>query len=501
MPNEAADAPIATLADFLASCDLKHLIPLLQADFSHLRSLDRLSLLSTLRAHGVERLQERQKFANALAKAERAGKMATPRPNAVQASSSQPEPSPRPIAVQPLPAQPEPEPPRQPAPSQPSLPRHIEPAELLFDVSDAALQPMARPYERSELLRRFDAFYRQHAWQRLESVESVYATSDLHAENVENLDFLRNLQPRPHDALIVAGDAATGSDKLALVLRLLVGKFKYVFFCAGNHELWKEPGETSDGVEKLLRLMELAVSLGAYAAPALLGGRLDDPALSGNAEADSSVEASSRTTADADDDGVAIVPLQSWYQPHFADGFGFDSARAEGLDMTRMMDNAVQWPKFLADESAGPARCSEFFAELNEPILAEAHRPTSDDGCLLRGWDVVSFSHFLPRPELHRGYSWLSHFEGSHALGRQLDRLYAAAHRPGDATDKRQPRRTHIFGHTHFSIDEVLDGVRYVQHPLGNPRERQNGWQVRTSPSNPFARVWMRPKLPSAGLR
>ena len=180
---------------------------------------------------------------------------------------------------------------------------------------------MARPYERSELLRRFDAFYRQHAWQRLESVESVYATSDLHAENVENLDFLRNLQPRPHDALIVAGDAATSSDKLALVFRLLVGKFKYVFFCAGNHELWKEPGETSDGVEKLLRLMELAVSSAHTRRLPCLVAAWTIRSI-GNAEADSSVEASSRTTADADDDGVAIVPLQSWYQPHFADGFG-----------------------------------------------------------------------------------------------------------------------------------------------------------------------------------
>ena len=390
----------------------------------------------------------------------------TPRPNAVQASSSQPEPSPRPIAVQPLPAQPEPEPPRQPAPSQPSLPRHIEPAELLFDVSDAALQPMARPYERSELLRRFDAFYRQHAWQRLESVESVYATSDLHAENVENLDFLRNLQPRPHDALIVAGDAATGSDKLALVFRLLVGKFKYVFFCAGNHELWKEPGETSDGVEKLLRLMELAVSLGAYAAPALLGGRLDDPVYRGMLSGQ--LGSSLQTTADATTTAWRLCHC-SRYQPHFADGFGL-TRPGRRADMTRMMDNVYsaevlgmsRWPRAVASS-----------LPVND-ILAEAHRPTSDDGCLLRGWDVVSFSHFLPRPELHRGYSWLSHFEGSHALGRQLDRLYAAAHRPGDATDKRQPRRTHIFGHTHFSIDEVLDGVRYVHTRLAI-KERQNG--------------------------
>ena len=51
-------------------------------------------------------------------------------------------------------------------------------------------------------------------------------------------------------------------------------------------------------------------------------------------------------------------------------------------------------------------------------------------------------------------------------------------------------RHTHVFGHTHFSIDVVIDGVRFVQHPLGNPPERANGWQISTSHGNPFALVW-----------
>ena len=41
---------------------------------------------------------------------------------------------------------------------------------------------------------------------------------------------------------------------------------------------------------------------------------------------------------------------------------------------------------------------------------------------------------------------------------------------------------THVFGHTHFSIDKKLDGVRYVQHPLGNQHERTNGWQIHIGP-------------------
>ena len=40
-------------------------------------------------------------------------------------------------------------------------------------------------------------------------------------------------------------------------------------------------------------------------------------------------------------------------------------------------------------------------------------------------------------------------------------------------------------------IDTVIEGVRYVQQPLGNPHER-NGWQIQTSPRQPFANVWTR---------
>ena len=48
----------------------------------------------------------------------------------------------------------------------------------------------------------------------------------------------------------------------------------------------------------------------------------------------------------------------------------------------------------------------------------------------------------------------------------------------------------HVFGHTHFSMDKTIRGVRYVQQPLGNPQERSNGWQIHCDESAPFAQVW-----------
>ena len=33
--------------------------------------------------------------------------------------------------------------------------------------------------------------------------------------------------------------------------------------------------------------------------------------------------------------------------------------------------------------------------------------------------------------------------------------------------------RVHVFGHSHLDVDSEVDGVRYVQHALGNNRTPQ----------------------------
>ncbi|CAM9576601.1 unnamed protein product, partial [Phaeothamnion confervicola] len=81
---------------------------------------------------------------------------------------------------------------------------------------------------------------------------------------------------------------------------------------------------------------------------------------------------------------------------------------------------------------------------------------------------VASLSHFLPRQELCPEKRFLVEpmlpkVIGSDALERQVRAL-----RPS----------VHVFGHTHIPIDLQLEGIRYVQWPLGSPREQTRQCRV-----------------------
>ncbi len=74
---------------------------------------------------------------------------------------------------------------------------------------------------------------------------------------------------------------------------------------------------------------------------------------------------------------------------------------------------------------------------------------------------VLSYSHYLPRQELLPEKRvllapLLATVVGSDVLESQLRRL--------------QPD-LHLFGHTHIPIDLTLEGLRYLQWPLGYARE------------------------------
>ena len=132
---------------------------------------------------------------------------------------------------------------------------------------------------------------------------------------------------------MVAGDVCTSLEKLRETLEMLGAKFKCVFYCVGNHELWcpkAAEGKVvpADSLAKLLRVLEVAEAAGAVVSAALLGGDL------------------------------AIAPLHSWYHAAFADGASPEephfACRALPNGRAAGMDVGCKWPPCLPDYRVQP---------------------------------------------------------------------------------------------------------------------------------------------------
>eukprot|EP00434_Breviolum_minutum_P038443 symbB.v1.2.034100.t1/scaffold4305.1/size41623/3 len=133
---------------------------------------------------------------------------------------------------------------------------------------------------------------------------------------------------------------------------------------------------------------------------------------------------------------------------------------------------SITIPESLRDDGRLAFDDGEIFAEMNEPVLKEI---ASMDQCT-----IFSFSHYLPRQELFPEKrflvdSCLHKVSGSMALEQQIRRLKPTAH---------------IFGHTHLTVDLVLEGsnvtvgdclhedqmVDFIQHKLAKCTQRRDAW-------------------------
>lgn len=237
----------------------------------------------------------------------------------------------------------------------------------------------------------------------------ILAISDLHTDFHENWLVLKQLSDESYqlDTLIVAGDIASHPEIITRTLTLLQAKFRHVFYIPGNHELWVGNGHF-DSIDKFFHIVNVCDILGIYTRPAQIGK-------------------------------VWIVPLLSWYSSDFAnDGHEYAHRLQGWTDF-----HACRWPKNLGD-------VAEYFSRLNEPHIQTYDRT------------VISFSHFVPRPDLlpSRKYLFfkaLPQVAGSLLIEKQIRRLQS---------------NIHVFGHSHIKRDVVLEGVRYVQNPFSYPRER-----------------------------
>ncbi|KAJ8602512.1 hypothetical protein CTAYLR_001279 [Chrysophaeum taylorii] len=239
----------------------------------------------------------------------------------------------------------------------------------------------------------------------------VFAVSDVHFDHPGAREWASRLDGRAFrdDVLIVAGDLGDTLTAVALGLKALRAKFRRLFYCPGNHDLWIRPvdGETEahpDSIAKLNALRALCDALDCETTPAQVAR------------------------------GLYVVPLLSWYDCAFDEMAPPSNAR---------FDKFCKWPIRERD-------VADIFLLFNQHRLADL----TFDGI------VITFSHFLPRRELP--YSMV--IPGlAQAVGcTRLDlQIRAITPKP----------KVHIFGHSHMNCSTMIDGVRYVQHALGYQHE------------------------------
>ncbi len=269
-----------------------------------------------------------------------------------------------------------------------------------------------------------------------EQAPRVWAISDIHTDIKQNRTWLDTLSPTAYlrDTLILAGDVSDRMDTLSDTLLHLRSLFAAVCYVPGNHELWIRRRECADSIAKFWHVRRLCDDLGIHTRPLKLWTS------SGHS--------------------VWIVPLFSWYmQPEE----GVDSLFVEkpGEDHTLSMwsdNHFTSWPHMLAAPTV-----ADFFLQLNEDHIKRPYDAP-----------IISFSHFLPRPELI--YS-----TPEERRGRVLTDPYprfnfsrVAGCMGIDAQIRRLGAVIHIYGHQHRNRNRVIDGVRYISHCLGYPRERKD---------------------------
>jgi predicted phosphodiesterase len=262
----------------------------------------------------------------------------------------------------------------------------------------------------------------------------IFAFADLHLDYATNLRDIHALSDTAYreDALLLAGDVTDDLRLLEETLVTLREKFARVFYVPGNHELWDRRREHGHALLRFEAILELADAARVDCAPARLHGTWG---------------------------AVWVVPLFSWYRrPDEGVSSLFLPKHSEHPRQRWADDRFVRWPDTLN------ARPADYFMALNEPHIRAFSEP------------VISFSHFLPRRELMfkaPGATRVSGLRDPHP-GFNFSRVAGCSLL--DAQIRRLGSQLHVYGHQHRNRDISIEGVRYVSHCMGYPRERVNGY-------------------------
>lgn len=268
---------------------------------------------------------------------------------------------------------------------------------------------------------------------------AIYAISDVHVELPANMVWLRELPDQPRDIILVAGDLGVNLQQLEEALSVFQLKFKHVFYCFGNHECWVNPREGLDSLGKIAAIKDMCDRLGVLTKTTLV-------------------------------DSIWIVPILGWYHESWDTEPPLRPPPGKSLKLepeeAHIMSTDYQACRW--DYQHGSEELAQRLDEENEAwhtwplppeLLAESAKSRDK-----RTNSIVSFSHFLPRIELHHEKRFstqpnLAKLIGSSWIRSRIEEL--------------QPD-LHVFGHTHLPWNMTLDGVHYVSWPLGTPTEQNN---------------------------
>ena len=271
----------------------------------------------------------------------------------------------------------------------------------------------------------------------------VWGISDIHIDYQENFDALLDI-PIPtvkKDALIVAGDATDNISRLEELLSAMKQRFRWVGFVPGNHELWikrknQNDSSFSTSIEKFDAIIAMCKRIDVFTSPQKIG-----------------VDASQ----------LWLVPLFSWYHTPEESTASLYAEKKCKQDKTHEMWSdffLTKWPKWKEGYTA------DYFSQRNKSRVEQEYNHP-----------VLSFSHFLPLQELmlpsaqEKKVSTLLHkdltpeFNFSRVAGTTLI----------DEQLRKIDSQMHLYGHQHRNRYRKINGVTYVSHCMGYPKERKRG--------------------------
>jgi len=303
----------------------------------------------------------------------------------------------------------------------------------------------------------------------LGSAVKVHVISDLHCDRQSNVQWWKQMVQnhineskkeqdergiQVHNILIIPGDISHQLKVMENIFMEAKRGYDDIFFIPGNHEMWcTSSSNYTSSLDKCKDINTLCDKLSVSYYPVYYP-----------------------------DCNLLIAPIWSWYHA------SWDTTRrksyvayatANASSVVPFEDKWVdfhlcKWPTNIDthDEitslKSSTNKLATYFASFNELWLERFINGEEDlvpetitlPDSNKENMEIISFSHFVPLQELIPTYLFhdeLRKVSGSNPLKNQIHRL--------------KPN-THVFGHTHLPVDETINGIRYLQWPLGTGEER-----------------------------